>query len=763
MLRLKTLNEEIHNIYNVEDFPYTELNMSAIKAKKGYYLEDFATFDIETTTFQSGNDEYTGFMYIWQCNMMGYNIFGRTWEEFIEFMDNISVTLELNKNRKLVFYVHYLAYEFQFIKDFFELTSMFAREKRKPMKCVFDNVFEFRCSYFLSNMSLSKFCENSSHCKHYKLQDMYNYKIFRSPTTQLTDLELEYCLYDVLGLRECIQSLLIDYDDTLDTIPLTSTGYVRRDFRIAIQSDPKNMIQFKEMTMDLQQFEACQNTFRGGDTHASRFMVDTILHGIDSWDKKSSYPSSMFIDKFPVKAWRKVTVKSKYDFYKYLQNYACMFSIDFENIYTDHPFPYIPLSKCEKIYKYVNDNGRILKAERLRIWLTELDFDIIERTYNLNGGFMINEFYYSEKGYLSDSALNTVYDYFYKKTTLEDSDYYYYLKSKNKLNSTYGLYVSNPVQPEIFYDPSTLSWKEQKTNKQEQLEKYYKSKKSFLNYQQGIYVTANARHRLWDGITGIDEMDLVYIDTDSIKHDNDYTEHFEKLNIKIREESEKRNAYVDYNGNRIYLGVWEHETEKKGLYQDFKTLGSKKYCYKQSDKFTVTVSGMGKKEGSKVIGDAENFNIGQTYHEIGRTVSYYNDYGIYDLTLPNGETILNASNIAVVDTTYTLGVTHEYYELLYDVKKSIDNSYQFNYNRHYKGGENMITRTFPSKVKVLVLDKTLKVVEDKEVTYLEMLDLTNKYSAKDGYTVKSATLETSLYGMSEMDFVKSAKVLKANS
>lgn len=765
MRELTTLNGEVHKIYNVDDFPYSELNHSFFKARRGYIMNDFGTFDIETTTFQENIGEYNAFMYIWQSNVMGFNIMGRTWEEFVKFMDNLSVELELNRNKKMVFYVHFLAYEFQFMHDFFHVSGLFAREKRKPMKVTFDNVFEFRCSYILSNMSLAKFCENSRLCTHYKLSGGLNYRIYRTPFTELSDIELEYCLYDVLGLRECIQSCLIDNDDTLDTIPLTSTGYVRRDFRESIQSNPKNMLQFKEMSMNVEEFTACQNTFRGGDTHASRFHSNRILTEVDSWDKKSSYPATMFLDKFPVKAWRKVTIHSLTDLEKYCSEYSCMFSCDLSDISTEHPFPYIPLAKCEKIYHYQNDNGRILKAERVRLWLTELDWDIIKRTYNIKGGIMINDFYCAQRGYLSDEALTTVYDYFYKKTTLENSDYYYYLKSKNRLNATFGLYVCSPTSPEIIFNPYTGSWKEESGNISEKLEKYYKSKKSFLSYQQGIFVTANARHRLWDGISGIDDMNLVYTDTDSVKHLDEYTMHFESLNKDIRKECEERKAYVDYKGKRVYLGVWEHETIKKGRYEKFKTLGAKKYAYEQGGKLFITVSGMGKKEGAKVIGTIDNFNLGQKYQEVGRTVSYYNDTGIYELTLLTGETITTASNIATVDTSYTLGITYEYYELLKDLQKNVDNNFMARYNKDIlKKGDcnNMITRTFPKKVKVLVIDKSLSTIVDKECDYKEALQITAKYTAKDGYTVKTATLETALYGMTELNFISNSVVLKEN-
>ena len=81
----------------------------------------------------------------------------------------------------------------------------------------------------------------------------------------------------------------------------------------------------------------------------------------------------------------------------------------------------------------------------------------------------------------------------------------------------------------------------------------------------------------------------------------------------------------------------------------------------------ITVSGMDKKKGAKAVGSIENFNIGKTYKNVGRTTSFYNDEPIHKITV-NGCTFTTASNIGIVDTTYTLGITMEYWNLIFDNK-----------------------------------------------------------------------------------------------
>ena len=90
---------------------------------------------------------------------------------------------------------------------------------------------------------------------------------------------------------------------------------------------------------------------------------------------------------------------------------------------------------------------------------------------------------------------------------------YEYAKSKNRLNSSFGMTIQKLAIDEITY---TDKWEESKKELCEVLDFYYKSKNSFLIKQQGIYVTDHARRRLQESIN-ICGADYVYGDTDSCK------------------------------------------------------------------------------------------------------------------------------------------------------------------------------------------------------------------------------------------------------
>ena len=234
------------------------------RRKKHYYISFPGTFDIESSTVENpdiediskykGKDKYIGFMYHWQfalpidyTNHKFLCICGRRWEEFARFLDIIAYEYNLYSNKRLVIYIHALFFEFQFIRNFLDIEDVFARHERVPLKFTANNAFEFRCSYSLSNMSLAKFINNTPDAVYSKLSgDDFDYTKIRTPETPLTDYEIQYCLNDVRGLQEAIHHLLIE--DDLHTIPLTSTGYIRREVRSAVLANPenqKNMLRMK--------------------------------------------------------------------------------------------------------------------------------------------------------------------------------------------------------------------------------------------------------------------------------------------------------------------------------------------------------------------------------------------------------------------------------------------------------------------------------------------------------------------------------------
>lgn len=695
-------NVSRETIYSVDDFPFSDFQTLRECRKRGkkkhpviYYDVEMA-FDIETTTLEkldyvrynkTGEKVIKGdaFMYHWQFCMKDTVCFGRTWNEFLLFCEKLHLYLQTSDHKRAVVYVHNLSYEFQFMKDFIEMDEIFARDAHKVMKCfAYKYGIEFRCSYFLSNMSLAKYCENSEGVTHYKLTDTYDYRKIRTPSTPLTEVEQGYCYNDVRGLCECIRAAR--KEDNLSEIPLTSTGYVRREFRRAMQADRSYYPDtFTDLALTLPQYRLCKDAFRGGNTHSNRIHAGHTISAkkgenaivMGSMDISSSYPAQIMMAYYPMSAFRAVEITTQEQFDNLCKTRCVIMRVQFSNLHIKEniPIPYLPLSKCQKHgTSCVIDNGRVLSIDCCEIAMTEIDLSIMKNQYDYDF-FTVSECYVAARGKLPYSMRNTMMSFFIAKSRLKGNPekLYEYMKSKNKLNSTFGMCVTDLLQDEWEMNQTTGEWTYETPNEEKALQVYYDGNNSFLHYQWGIYVTAHARKQLQDMLDVVG-MDVVYCDTDSIKflHPEIHIPEFEEKNQILAKRAFENDipAFCDVGEKRYILGVWDMDD----LYIQFKTLGAKKYCGVEWDEkaaksgkdpvhFTSTVAGMNKKLGAENMKCCNNFRLCRRMENVGRTISCFNNSKPHYIKV-NGEEILTASNIGILDTTYTLGVTNEYYEVL---------------------------------------------------------------------------------------------------
>lgn len=693
-LEVETIKGKLkETIYEIHELSFLDKLLSCKdSSKRGiHYLDIPCAFDIETTNIyekdKSGKPKKEprpyAFMYHWQFCFDDQVVFGRRWESFQDLLKALEKNLNLNSKNRLVVWVHNLPFEWAFMREFIEFEDGFFREERSPLKIVTKGGIEFRCSYALSNMSLEKFCENEIGVIHYKLADTYDYDKIRTPATPMTSEELQYCYNDVRGLCECIKSRL--REDTLASMPMTSTGYVRRELRNNVKQNKKNREAFVNSALDADIYTLCRSAFRGGDTHANSDRADQINHNAWGFDRKSSYPAEILeFSGYPMSAYFKMDVSTYMN--RDVSDFALLLNVRFINIKYNYKsdvycgIPYIALAKCSKFTKdKIIDNGRVIYAGMLEMVITDLDLEIIQREY-VYSDFYIKDIYASRKGKLSKEIRETTMDYFRKKTLLDgDPEHEYeYFKSKNRLNSIYGCMVMRIDQSLVCWDPKKKEYFNQEETLEEKLTKFYKSRNNFLSYQHGIYITAAARMALRRMLWKVGK-DVIYTDTDSIKFVGDHFKDFEEENKRIKKLAEECGAYADNKkGERFHLGVWENETIDKKTkellpYDEFKTLGAKKYVYRQGEKIKSTIAGVNKKAGAEYFSrhGVDGLQNGAVITNSGHLTAYYNDDCIHKITIGNC-TFISASNVALVNNTYKIGVTEEYADILL---KSIANIY----------------------------------------------------------------------------------------
>ena len=668
----------------LSEFPFfqvPELTRHA-RHKKITYLKAFMTFDIETSTIWPDKNRLPeGFMYHWQADIAGVVVYGRRWEEWLELMQELSDWLELNEERRMVCYIHNAAYEFQFIRDLLKDDlggfEVFATGKRKPIYIMCGAGFEFRCSYNLTNMNLERACQNELGVIHPKAAGDLDYKKIRTADTYLTDTEFGYCISDVVSLYELIERRLINEGDTLDSIPLTSTGYVRRECRNACRKNKHYRDRvFIKQKMTPQVYTLLKEAGRGGNTHANRFMSSRIWPEVSSYDVQSSYPAMIELKPYPCTKFSYYgDVETGEEFRQLLSDYACLFRIILTDVEVlpSVTMPYIPTAKLLSHGKGRFDNGRVLEMTWLSMTVTDIDWKIIRAQYKYSS-LSISDMHIAKYGPLPKELRDQVLVYFQQKTELKgqikkanDPEEiarlkYLYGKSKNRINGVFGMTYTDPVRTKILINDNG-EWKEERPEIEEALEKFYKSRNNFLVYSWGVWTTAWARLHLQEllDITG-DE--TIYCDTDSSKAivTPEIAAKIEEKNRQIEAECERLGAYADYDGERYYLGVYECETKDKP-YKNFKTLGAKKYCYTDDEGFHITIAGVQKELGAHEMENIDNCRPGFIFRDAGGRTLYYNDTEKHYITVDRC-TMLTASNIGMVDSTYELGITGEYAELL---------------------------------------------------------------------------------------------------
>lgn len=678
---------------------------------------DIFSFDIETSSYWDTDngiqgytedfepEEYNAFecgavCYIWQFSINDIVYYGRDLSEFPAFLSvvfsNFTQSVESKKPLLPVVWVHNLAYEFQFIREYIDinLETIFARQKRKPMS--FETLkygktcIEFRCSYVLTHLSLDAWGKELGFNKLHTL----DYTILRTPVTKLTALELAYCERDCLVVYRGIIPFRTKYG-TIQAIPKTQTGEVRLEVKNVLNTKKYHNYITKMLPKTEEDYRLLRCVFQGGSTGGNYKTTGQVLYNVGSDDIQSDYPGQMVSQKYPCTAFRECSPADvklvNFD------KYAFILCLRFYELTSKTALHYFSRHKAIATTGGKIDNGKIVSAKVLTVCITEQDLCIFQKCYKWEKMEIIASFK-AKKDYLPKEYIEIILERYGYKTTLKgiEEKAEIYAQSKQFINSCYGMMVTDLYQQNAIFTGE--EWTTDEGNLQEVLNKLqrYRSR-NFLNYAWGCWVTAYARARLWIGSADSKYFreslgmlatpdDIIYYDTDSRKHY--ITDDIERILLREDEINEEklekmckhydidieRTRPKDPKGKARIIGAWDFE----GVYDEFIHLGAKRYATKKNEKIEVTVSGVPKKAGSDMLKDLKDFKDGYNFDANhrdaetglydGKMISTYCDGNNLQCVINEGQydeyIVTNKNSIVLRNTGYKLGLADDYRQLI---------------------------------------------------------------------------------------------------
>ena len=674
-----------------------------------YYIQQPCFLDTETS-WNHDEENPIGWIYQWCLEFKGQYCIGRKPSDLINELKFLHDYYDLNEKRRLVCYIHNASYDHTYLykqlRDEFGEPKILAIKAHKILTALYDGI-EIRCTWLLSNMSLDSWGEKLG-CKVRKMVGAVDYDLIHyQDTNELTHTDWEYMVNDVASLKCCVYTEMIQAGDTVATIPLTSTGYVRRDCRREAWKEEGFRKWFASTKMEAHTFLPALYSYAGGLTHGNRYYAgvtvcrELVGYDIGHDDYKSFYPAEDELEYMPMGKLDCYYLRSESpeplpeeELVEHLNTQCCIMLVAFQNLRLKKEVTCPCISK-HKIANYwdctftINDrgvigtdNGRTINCiGNPLIYCTELDFYWICDQYDTDG-IDVLELYTSERGRDRDAILKVTNEYFKGKETLP-KDTYFYHKQKNKLNAIYGMKSTNPIREDVSLDLMTGLWSESRDLSEENvnkvLDRYYGSHNSFNYFLHGVYITSWARSRLLQAIRDVYGYEnFLYADTDSCYYIKkpEIEPRLKAFNqMRIEQNKKYGLGVVNRDGDVSYYGVLESEKDLK----KFRFLHAKCYAYvDMNDKLSCTIAGVtanNKKlkddpnymTREQELGDIDNLTDGMTFVECGGSNSKYVDREPEIITI-EGHTTEVASACIIRKTTKKIGGTVEGFNI-YEVEE----------------------------------------------------------------------------------------------
>lgn len=558
--------------------------LRCFKCGSGKYAKSYFNvrmgFDIETTNI----DEEHAYMWQWKLCINEEVIEGRKWEEFIYLLDMIKKVFNPSKNQRLLCFIHNEGFEFQYMRKWLNIDGeydTFFKEERKPCFVTHGGFIIFQDSMLMSNSKLEKLANDYTNTQ--KATGDLDYSVLRNFKYSETEKEGKYSDNDVLILSEFAGYYFNEYLKN-GFRPLTKTSALNREVENECKEwCKKNDLEFEEWLEILKELN-CKTqdeydylvnwVYRGGYVHGCESFTGMLFeywHRIFGYDITSSYPSVMFLCYYPMSEWKDIIVNNEEELKEICKKKCVIFQAMFYDVVSLTGHSIESYSKCIECENYELDNGRVRKADKMEVALTELDFQTYCEFYKWSK-MEIRFVSVADRGLIFEYLLRCMLKYYVEKDRLKKAGLPYDIE-KSFVNTFYGLCVKRLNEELTKYYKG--DWHKQKAKGYtEQIEK------NVLSTFIGVYISAHARRNLLSVVYKLEKAGykVLYVDTDSIKilfYDEGAKKIIDEYNDGIKERLENKCKYYNVDFESVKdLGMFDLEYDKVIA---FKYLGAKRY------------------------------------------------------------------------------------------------------------------------------------------------------------------------------------------
>lgn len=643
---IEALNNTTYQLIHFKEFDYSILEYIPYVCRSGRgenetYNDCIIMADTETSK-RNPDKVDENYVVAWTISIRAANrnivtLWGQRPDDMASCFDKLVKTM---KGQNTVIYWHNMAYDWVFIRKFmFQQFGLPDKQLNvKPHYPIFihwENGIIFKDSLILSQRSLDKWAKDMQ-VNHQKAVGKWDYDKIRQQTDELSQDELEYIEHDTLSGVECLQKTKDTLNKFIFSMPYTATGIPREEVRNRGKEEHAHQ-KFLKMVPTFEQQLILENVYHGGYTHGNRHYINLTvgskINPVICRDFSSSYPYCLLAFKYPSEKFTPFDNCSIDYILRNAEDHAFIFKlILIKPKLKDNtmPLPTLQFSKCVNTINAVTDNGRILCAGYVEIYLNEIDLEIINKHYDYTKAFCV-EVQTASKRYLPRWFTDYVYQLYSDKCKLKGGDPVLYSIAKAKLNSLYGLCVQKPYKPTMEEQYLTGDYEEKEEDPEEEYNKYVKRQGSVLPYFWGVWCTSHAFRNLIFLTECADQKTVYYCDTDSC-----YAQNWDEIKVNNYNENCKKllieNGYncVVVDGIEYWPGVAEYDK----AYSEFKYQGAKRYCGRdiKDNELHITVAGVPKKGAVALNDNIDNFTIGTVFPGSitgKKTHAYFFTEGIY--------------------------------------------------------------------------------------------------------------------------------------